>query len=179
MWEQGVLGSFQNKSASSTFNIVSRYILFLTRLKRRGRSFLTGARRMGAAFWDYLQEHLVVIRDENVCPFVKCEIIVPLLCCLLDPLTNKHCRAWSSMINLWIDSRTCQKYSILLSPRQRSNELLAAFKRKCFGDIDHDLLECSSWYGFTEADIMSSKYMYWKLKKTTYFHSFLGNFLIP
>ena len=32
-------------------------------------------------------------------------------CCLLDPLTNKNCRGWSSMINLWIDSRICQKES--------------------------------------------------------------------
>ena len=50
-----------------------------------------------------------VIRNEKVSPFVKFEIILPLLCFLLDPLTNKHCRTWSSMINLWIDSRTCQK----------------------------------------------------------------------
>ena len=40
---------------------------------------------------------------------MKFEIILPLLCFLLDPLTNKHWRTWSSMINLWIDSRTCQK----------------------------------------------------------------------
>ena len=30
-------------------------------------------------------------------------------CFLLDLLTSKHCRTYSSMINLWIDSRTCQK----------------------------------------------------------------------
>ena len=40
-----------------------------------------------------------------------CEIWINLtpLCFLLDPLTNKHCRTRISMINLWIDSRTCQK----------------------------------------------------------------------
>ena len=43
----------------------------------------------------------------------------PLL--LIRPLTKKYCRAWSSMINLWIDSRTSQKYRILLSARQRHN----------------------------------------------------------
>ena len=37
--------------------------------------------------------------------------------CLLDPLTNKHCRVWSFMINLWIDSRTSEKYTILLLPK--------------------------------------------------------------
>ena len=35
--------------------------------------------------------HLVDIRHENVSSFVKFEIILPLLCFLLDPLTNKHC----------------------------------------------------------------------------------------
>ena len=78
-------------------------VLILAKLKGRGRPFLKGARR-GATLWDYLQEHLVVIRDEKVSPFVKFEIILPLVCFLLDPLPNKHCRRWISMINLWIDS---------------------------------------------------------------------------
>ena len=87
-----------------------RYVLFLAKPKIRERPFLEGARR-GAALWDYPKEHLVVIKDERICPFVKFEIIRPLLCSFLDPL----------MINLWIDSRTCQKYRIMLSARQRSN----------------------------------------------------------
>ena len=85
-------GNFQNKSVSSPFNWVSRYILFLAKLKGRGRPFSKGARR-GVTSWDYPQEHLVVIRHKKVSPFVKFEIILPLLCCLLDPLTNKHYRA--------------------------------------------------------------------------------------
>ena len=100
--------NFQNKSVSFPFNWVSRYILFLAKLKRRERPFLQGTKRE-AALWDYPQEHLVVVREEKTCPFVKFEMILPLLCCLLDPFTNKHCRAWSSIINLWTDSRTCQK----------------------------------------------------------------------
>ena len=67
--------------------------------------FLESARRRGAALWNYPQEHLVVIIEEKVCPFVKFEIIVLLLCCLLDLLTNKQWRTWRSMINLRIDSR--------------------------------------------------------------------------
>ena len=67
--------------------------------------FWKGGRR-GTTWQDY---HLVDIRHEKVSFFVKFEIILPLLCFLLDPLTNKHCRAWSSMINLWIDFRTYQK----------------------------------------------------------------------
>ena len=55
---------------------------------------------------DYLQEHSDVIRDEKVSPFLKFEIVLLFLCFLLDPLTNKHCKTWSSMINLWINPRT-------------------------------------------------------------------------
>ena len=75
----------------------------------RGEEGLFWRVKEGGTLWDYPQEHLVVIRDEKVSPFVKFEIILPLLCFLLDPLTNKHCRTWSSMINLWIGSKNCQK----------------------------------------------------------------------
>ena len=92
-------GNFQNKSVSSPFNWLSRGEEGL---------FLKGARR-GATLWDYPQEHLVAMRDEKVSPFVKFERILSLLCFLLDSLTNKHCRTWSSMTNLWIRSRTYQK----------------------------------------------------------------------
>ena len=46
------LGNFQNKSVSSAFNWVSRYILFLAKLKRRRRPFLKSARRT-ITLWDY------------------------------------------------------------------------------------------------------------------------------
>ena len=101
-------GNFQNESLTFPFNCVSRYILILAKLKGRGNPFLEGERR-GATLQDYPQEHFVVIRDEKDSPFMKFEIIVPLLCFLLDPLTNKHFSTWSSIINLWKDSRTCQK----------------------------------------------------------------------
>ena len=104
----------------SPFNWVSRYILFLSKLKR-GSPFLEGARRE-SALCDESQEHLAVTKDEKFCPFVKFEIILLLFCCFLDLLTIKHCRSWSSMINLWIYPRTCQKYGILLSARQTSNK---------------------------------------------------------
>ena len=42
----------------------------------------------GTTIQDY---NLIDIRHEKVSPFVKFEIILPLLCFLLDPLTNKHC----------------------------------------------------------------------------------------
>ena len=61
LWGQEILGNFQNKSVSSSFKCVSIYILFLTKLKVGGRSFLDGA--VGGAVWDYPLEHLVVMRD--------------------------------------------------------------------------------------------------------------------
>ena len=147
------------------------------------RKAFFGDCKKGTALWRYSQEHLVVIKDEKACPFVKLEIILPLFCCLLDSLRNKHCRAWSSMINLWIDSRTCQKYRILLSARQRSNNYLEKItKRKCLGGI---------WY-FTwkiwfhkilklifqrQSSCPRNICMYWTVKKTTSFVAFLEIFL--
>ena len=62
-------------------------------------------------------------------------IILLLFCCILDPL-QKSTAGMNSMINLWIDSWTCQNYRILLLARQRSNKLIRAFKRKCIGEYD-------------------------------------------
>ena len=101
-------GSFPNKSVSCSLKLVPKYILLLPKLKGEGRSFWS------EQAWN---KNLVVMRDEKVCPFVKFELILLLLCCLLYSLTNKDCRAWSFMINLWIESKTCQNYRILLSAR--------------------------------------------------------------
>ena len=106
-------GNFQNKLVNSPFNWVSRYILLhcmecvqirsfsglhfpafelnTERYEGERRPFLGGARRE-TTLCDYPQEHLVAIRDENVSPFVKLEIILPFLCLLLDPFTNKYCK---------------------------------------------------------------------------------------
>ena len=52
----------------------------------------------------------------KVFPFVKFEIILPLPpppppphCFFIRSPTNEHCRTLSSMMNLWIDSKTCQE----------------------------------------------------------------------
>ena len=50
------------------------------------KAFFWKGARMGTTLQDYL---LVDIRDEKVYPFVKFEMILPLLCFLLDPITNK------------------------------------------------------------------------------------------
>ena len=52
-------------------------------------------------------------------------------------LRNKHCRTWSSVLNLWIDSRTYQKKRILLSARQASSNYLEPFsKENVLGEYD-------------------------------------------
>ena len=79
---------------------------------------------------DYPQEPLVDIKDEKVPPFVKFGIIISILCFLLDFLTNEHCRTWSSMINLRIDSR-----------KKRSEEV-AKSKESCCQQCE-DCLELS------------------------------------
>ena len=48
-------------------------------------------------------------KEEKISPFVKFEVMRHLPCILLHILTDKLCKAWSSMINVWIDSRTYQK----------------------------------------------------------------------
>ena len=88
--------------------IPQRILCFLNKLKGKGRPFLEGPKK-GATLWDYPQEHMVVIREEKISPFVKFEVILHLLCFLLHLPTGKLYKAWSSMINLWIDSRTYQR----------------------------------------------------------------------
>ena len=88
--------------------IPQRILCFLNKLKGKGRPFFEGPKK-GAALWDYSQEHIVVIREEKISPFVKFEVILHLRYFLLHLLTGKRCKAWSSMINFWIDSRTYQK----------------------------------------------------------------------
>ena len=101
------LGNFQNKSVSSPFSWVHRYILVFPTW--RGEEGLFWGVKEGHPHCEITPKSLVVIRDENVSFFVKIEIILPFLCFLLDLLINRHCRTWGSMINLRIDSRTCQK----------------------------------------------------------------------
>ena len=109
-----------------------------------GRPVFDSAGR-GNTLWDYPQEHLVVIRADKVSPVVKFKIILSFLWFLLDPFTNKRCRLWTSMINLWIDSRTRQK--------KIKNQKIRAFNM-FWGiwccHINHPLLESSSWFGLTK-----------------------------
>ena len=103
-------------------------------------------KRRGTTLKDY---NLVDIGHEKVSPFVKFEIILPFLCFLSDPFTNKHCRTWSSMINLWIDSRICQKYIILLPTRPRFNyNYLELSKENVLRNMMLSHWSCFTWKFF-------------------------------
>ena len=107
LWEQRTPWQFSKQISKLSFQLSFQIYSLLSQTEGERKAFFGGCKR------DHIvrlsKEHLVVMRNEKVSPFVKFEIILPLLCFLSDPLTNKHCKTWSSMINLWIDSRTCKK----------------------------------------------------------------------
>ena len=129
-------GNFQKQISKLPFQLSVQVYSLLGQTEGERKVFSGGCKKKGGCIVRLSPRALCCHKKWKVYPFVKFEIIVPLLCCLLDPLKNRHDRTWSSMINWWIDSRTCQKYRILLSARQRSNKLLRAFKRKCFWEYD-------------------------------------------
>ena len=113
---------------------MSRYILFLAKVNREERLLRSVQEgvcivKLPLRVYTWLSE-----KKKKGCPFLKFEIILPLLCRLSDSLTNKHYRVCISMINLGIDSRTCQKCRILMSAR------LGDCKRKGFWECDAVIL---------------------------------------
>ena len=108
LWEQGTQWQFSKQISKLSFQLHVQISSLLTQTEGERNAFFIGCKK---------EDHIVRLSPRalgchkrwKVSPFVKFEIILPLLCFLLDPLTNKHCRIWSSMINLWIDSRTCKK----------------------------------------------------------------------
>ena len=98
----GNVNYYKSVDHPNPFNWVSRYFLFLPNLKGKQRPFLEGCKKGDhiarlSLGWYKRWKSISFYEIWNNPTF------------LLDPLTNKHCRAWSSMINLWIDSRTSQK----------------------------------------------------------------------
>ena len=108
LWKQETPWQFSKQISKLSFQLSVQIYSLLGQTEGERKTFFGGCKR-GEHIVILHQEHLVVTRDEKLFPFVKFEIILPLLCFLPNPLTNKHCRTWSFMINLWIDSRACQK----------------------------------------------------------------------
>ena len=135
------------------------------------------------------KERIVFIRDQKVSSFVKSEMILPLLCFLLNPVTNKHCRIWSSMMNLWIGFRTRQKQRILLSAGQIPNNYLEHSKENVLGNMVLSHWPCFSWKFFMIWFQKIFKLIFQKQPSCPrnictenwrkLLDSFLGNFLIP
>ena len=92
-------GDFENKSVRLSLQLNVQIYSPLDQTEGETKTFFGGYKKR-VMLSDYPQEHLVVIRDEKVSPFLKYEIILPLLCFLLYLLKHKHGRTWSSMINL-------------------------------------------------------------------------------
>ena len=76
--------------------------------KWRGKKGFFGGFKIGGHIVRLAPRALDCHKRWKVPLFVKFERILSLLCFLSGPLINKHCRTWISMINLWIDSKTCQ-----------------------------------------------------------------------
>ena len=81
----------------------------------------------------------------KVSPFFEIwnHLITPFL--FLEPLTNKHIKTWSSMINLWVGCRTCQKQRTLLLARQKSKNYLNLSKENDLGDMILSHWPCFTW----------------------------------
>ena len=87
-------GNFQDKSVSSPLDQVCRYILFSAKLKGRRRPFL-------GEHCDITPKSTWLSWERwKSLPFCEVWIIQPVLCFLLDHLTNKHCWIWSSYIEI-------------------------------------------------------------------------------
>ena len=92
LWGQRTPWKFSKQISKFSFQL-SVQICSLFGQTEAERNVFFGGCKKGSTLWDYTQEPLAVIRDEKVSPSVKFEIILPLVCFLLDPLTNKYCKA--------------------------------------------------------------------------------------
>ena len=120
LWKQGTPWQFSKQISKLSFQLSFQIYSLLAQTEGEKGLFWKGARK-GTTSRDYPQQHLVDIRDEKVSPsLVKFEIILPLLCFLLDLRAQFYVLISSkkfiavlistrSSMNLWIDSRNCQK----------------------------------------------------------------------
>ena len=132
--EEGTPWQFSKQISKLFFQFSVQVYSLLGQSEQRGKPFKECTRRGLHCEITLKSIYLVVRKEKKGCPFLKFEIILPLLCRLSDSLTNKHYRVCISMINLGIDSRTCQKCRILMSAR------LGDCKRKGFWECDAVIL---------------------------------------
>ena len=79
LWKQWISTQFSKQISKFFFRLSVQIYSFLGQTEEERKAFCVGCKK-GTALWDYPQEHFVVVKDEKVCPFLKFEIILPLLC---------------------------------------------------------------------------------------------------
>ena len=100
---------FSKQISKLSFQVSAQVYSLLAQTEGERKVFFEGRKKKGEHIMRLPPEYLAVTRDEKVSPFVKFEVILPLLCFLLDPLTNKHFMTWNFMKDLCIDSKSSQK----------------------------------------------------------------------
>ena len=129
-------GSLQNKSVWLSFILVSKYIFFLAKLKRRGRHIFQVCKEgTGCGRWQ---------RETS-------ENFPPLLCYLLDPHKIKYSRACTFITNFVdrfrdLSNKSCCQQGEGLIITQSLQERM--FQGMWCCHTDHALLESSSWHGY-------------------------------
>ena len=116
LWEQGTPRQFSKQIRKLSFQLSVQMYFLLYQTEGERNTFFGGCKK---------RDHIVRLSPRALGCHKRwkslsfCEIwnnpTPPLF--FIRALTKKHCRIWSSMINLWIDSRICQKQRILLSAR--------------------------------------------------------------
>ena len=76
LWEQGTSCQFSKQISKLSFQWSVQIYSVLGQTQGERRPFLENA-RSGTTLWDYPQEHLAAIRDEEISPFVKFKISYP------------------------------------------------------------------------------------------------------
>ena len=85
LWEQGKPWQFSKQISKLFFRLSVKVHSFLGQTEKERKAFFGGCKRM-VALWDYLQKHLVVIKDEKVCPYVKLKSSYPSFFAFYDQL---------------------------------------------------------------------------------------------
>ena len=85
LWKLGIPWQLSKQISWLFFQMSVRYILFLAKLKGKGRPFFRGCKKGGAHQEITPKSTWLLQKMKKVSPFAKFEIIPPLLCCLLDP----------------------------------------------------------------------------------------------
>ena len=92
LWEQETPWQFSKQISKPAFQLSVQIYSLLGQTEGERNAFLGGCKKEDCIV-RLSPRALPAVRNEKVSPFVKFEIILPLLCFLLDPLTNKHQKA--------------------------------------------------------------------------------------